>query len=70
MNRKLLTTALRVLARSISHEAYSARDLEILRLFVPSEERDLPVNQLCRVIIRRELDKEQPLRASAGAAGS
>jgi len=48
--------ALRVLARSIYHESASARDINALRRNARADEIDLPIDELCCLVIQRALD--------------
>jgi hypothetical protein len=55
-DRDLLLRALRVLSQAMEGLAPSRRDVIILRRNVPPEEADLPIQDLCSRLIRRESD--------------
>jgi hypothetical protein len=48
-------TALRVLARVIYHESAAPRDINALRRHARVEEMDLPIDELCCLVIQRAL---------------
>ena len=55
-DRKLFLISLRVLVRVAQGETPSRRDMIILRRCATPDEADLPADELCCVLIRRELE--------------
>ena len=58
-DRELFLTSLRVLARFTQGATPSRRDIIILRRRATPQEADLPVDELCCALIRRELETSE-----------
>jgi hypothetical protein len=64
-------TALRVLARVIYHDTAAPRDINALRRHARIEEMDLPIDELCCLVIQRALNGGAGFQPAAGfSAGS